>query len=334
VSVYKALQNRLSVEPSQWLVTGVAGFIGSHLLERLLKLGQHVVGLDNLSAGSLCHLDEVRAQVSYAQWRNFKFIRGDVTTIKDCDQACQNTDYVLHQAPTRSHASTNDFLTLLVAARDAKVKHFVYAVNRLHSDNVGRSEDNSVYASSFGKAYQLPCSGLRYANIFGPRQSSLAGTSSPALLPAWIQQLLSERPVHISADGESSADFCFVENAVQANLLAAMAPAAMAASAAFLSGVGPAEPPVYNVASGERCTLNALYALLQSQLASSSRQQFEAPVFGEKSDGDVSQAVFDISQTAAQLAYAPTHSLAQGLALTLPWFSAQQKSRPGVTAGS
>jgi UDP-N-acetylglucosamine 4-epimerase len=325
MSAYKQLQNRLAVEPSRWLVTGVAGFIGSHLLERLLKLGQHVVGLDNLSTSSLRHLDEVRSQVSYAQWRNFEFIRGDVTVIKDCDQACRNVDFVLHQAPPRSHASANEFLTLLVAARDAKVKHFVYAVNRLHSDSAGHGEDNSVYATSFGKAYMLPCTGLRYANIFGPRQSDLVctGTSkSTALIPTWIQQLLSDRPVHINADGDSSADFCFIDDAVQANLLAAMA---------STKTTDVLEQQTYNVASGERCTLNALYALLQSQLASSSRRLEEAPVYGETRDGDVSEAAFDISQLSAQLSYAPSHSLAQGLALTLPWFARQQKSKVVAT---
>jgi UDP-N-acetylglucosamine 4-epimerase len=308
MSAYKQLQNRLAVEPSSWLVTGVAGFIGSHLLERLLKLGQHVVGLDNMSMGQQRHLEEVRSQVSYAQWRNFEFIRGDVTVIKDCDKACKNVDYVLHQATIPDHASPNEFLTLFVSARDAKVKHFVYAVNPIHSHHAGLALDNSVYAISFGQAYGLLCTGLNYANIFGPRQSH---STTTALIPTWAQSLLSGLPVHINGDGESSADFCFIDNAVQANLLAVMAPPFPAHQ-------------VYNVASGVRTTLNAVYDLLQVQRPTSANRLAEPPVYGDLCDGDLIEAALDISQTELHLGYVPTHQIAQGLTLTTPWYSSHQ----------
>lgn len=305
MSAYKQLQNRLAVEPSNWLVTGVAGFIGSHLLERLLKLGQHVVGLDNLSTGLLRNLDEVRSHVSYAQWRNFEFIRGDVTSLKECGQACQNMDYVLHQATTLNAA--NDFSTLLVAARDAKVKHFVYAVDLTHGNS-----------ATLAQAYDLPCTGLRYANIFGPRQNY---TANKALIPAWAQSMLSNVPICIS--GGDSADFCFIDNVVQANLLAAMARP---------SPTEPAQPAhqIYNVASGEQTTLNAVYALLQSQLTSSSSQLGEPPLYNGLCDGVLIDDVFDISQTESHLGYAPTHPIAQGLALTAAWFKAHQKTSDPV----
>ena len=303
MSAYKPLQNRLAVEPSNWLVTGVAGFIGSHLLERLLKLGQHVVGLDNLSTGLQRNLEEVRSQVSYAQWRNFEFIRGDATTSKDCAQACQNIDYVLHQATPRGHA--NEFSTLLAAAQGAKVKHLVYAVNSIHSDS-----------AALGQASDLPCTGLRYANIFGTRQSLAA---SAALIPTWAQSLLSKAPVHINGDGNSSADFCFIDNAVQANFLAAMARPV-------------AGHQLYNVASGERTTLNAVYALLKSQLVSSSSRLDEQPVYGSLRDGELIEDTFDISQTELHLGYAPSHPIAQGLPLCAPWLIAQQKTGAEVVA--
>jgi UDP-N-acetylglucosamine 4-epimerase len=266
MSAYKQLQNRLAVEPSNWLVTGVAGFIGSHLLERLLKLGQHVVGLDNLSTGLLRNLDEVRSHVSYAQWRNFEFIRGDVTSIKDSAQACQNIDYVLHQATTLGHA--DEFAILLDAAHDAKVKHFVYALSSIQN-----------ISAALGQAYDLPCTGLRYANIFGPRQNLLSGV-----------------PKHINGDSSSSADFCFIDNAVQANLLAAMARPPHAQPA----------HQIYNVTTGKRTTPNTVYSDLR--------------------DGVLIEDVFDISQIESHLGYAPTHDIAQELAMTAAWFKAHEKT--------
>ena len=271
MSAYKELQNRLAVEPSNWLVTGVAGFIGSHLLERLLKLGQHVVGLDNLSTGLLLNLDEVRSHVSYAQWRNFEFVRGDVTSIKDFALACRHIDYVLHQATTLGHA--DEFVTLLDAARDANVKHFVYALSS--TQNI---------SAAVGQTDDLPCTGLRYANIFGPRQNLLSGV-----------------PVHINVDGNSSAEFCFIDNAVQANLLAAMARP---------SHDQPAHQ-VYNVASGKQTTRNTAY--------------------GDLRDGVLIEDVFDISLTESHLGYAPTHAIDQELALTAAWFKAQHKTSDPAT---
>jgi UDP-N-acetylglucosamine 4-epimerase len=281
MSAYKLLQDRLAVEQSTWLITGVAGFIGSHLLERLLKLGQQVVGLDNLSTGSQRNLNEVRSRVSYAQWRNFDFIDGDVNFIDDCVKGCHQVDYVLHQAVTRDHSSAGDFSAILQAARDAKVKHLVYAAKPVCS-STGLEPDFTVWAKSFFQSCGLASTGLRYANIFGPRQHH---TSCTNLILNWANKLLTNTAVHINSHGANGADFCFVDNAVQANLLAATHTAIIFSE-------------VYNIGSGVRLTLNELHALMKNQLANSPSDCSCQVVYGDCIDGSFLDDDFDISQVA------------------------------------
>ena len=253
MTAYHHLQTRLAQDPATWLITGVAGFIGSNLLETLLKLDQRVVGLDNFATGYLRNLDEVQALVSPAQRANFKFIEGDIRTLDDCQQACRGVDYVLHQAAlgsvprsiedpiTTNAANVTGFLNMRVAARDANagqgVKRFVYAASSsTYGDHPGlpKVEDtigkplspyavtkyvNELYADVFARSYGLQSIGLRYFNVFGPRQDPEGAYA--AVLPKWIASLIKGDPVYINGDGETSRDFCFIANVVQANLFAA-----------------------------------------------------------------------------------------------------------------
>ncbi|WP_309681713.1 NAD-dependent epimerase/dehydratase family protein [Polaromonas sp.] len=345
MTAYHALQTRLAQEPASWLVTGVAGFIGSNLLEALLKLGQRVVGLDNFATGHQRNLDEVRALVSPAQWANFCFIEGDIRTLADCQQACQGADYVLHQAAlgsvprslqdpiTTNATNISGFLNMLVAARDANggkgVKRFVYAASSSTygdhpalpkvEDNIGKPLSpyavtkyvNELYADVFGKSYGLQSIGLRYFNVFGPRQDP--GGAYAAVIPKWIASLIRGEPVHINGDGETSRDFCFIANVVQANLLAATAQAPDAAN------------QVYNVAVGDRTTLNELYAQLRRNLLPLyPHLQGAQPVYRDFRSGDVRHSLADISKAATRLGYAPTQRIGQGLALAMPWYVAQK----------
>ncbi len=361
MTAYHTLQTRLAQEPASWLVTGVAGFIGSNLLEALLKLGQRVVGLDNFATGHQRNLDEVRALVSPAQWANFCFIEGDIRNPADCQQAMsyrhsreggnpdnsssQPVDYVLHQAAlgsvprslqdpiTTNATNISGFLNMLVAARDANggkgVKRFVYAASSSTygdhpalpkvEDNIGKPLSpyavtkyvNELYADVFGKSYGLQSIGLRYFNVFGPRQDT--GGAYAAVIPKWIASLIRGEPVHINGDGETSRDFCFIANVVQANLLAATAQTPDAAN------------QVYNVAVGDRTTLNELYAQLQRNLLPLyPHLQGAQPVYRDFRSGDVRHSLADISKAATRLGYAPTQRIGQGLALAMPWYVAQK----------
>ena len=341
MTTYQQLQSALPVAPKTWLITGVAGFIGSNLLEALLKLNQRVVGLDNFATGHQRNLDEVQTLVSPAQWARFKFIKGDICQLQDCHTACQGVDYVLHQAalgsvprsvadPITTNANNiSGFLNMLVAARDADagkgVLRFVYAASSSTygdhpalpkvEDHIGKPLSpyavtkyvNELYADVFGKNYGLQSIGLRYFNVFGPRQDPDGAYA--AVIPKWIASLIRNEPIFINGDGETSRDFCYVANAVQANLLAATSPDAEAVN------------QVYNVAVGDRTTLNSLYAQLHSQLlpryphlkdAQAQHRDFRA--------GDVRHSLADISKAATRLGYAPTQRIAQGLELAMPWY--------------
>src|SRR6185312_8771478 len=280
---YQQIQTRLLTEPRTWLVTGVAGFIGSNLLENLLRLGQRVVGLDNFATGHQRNLDEVQSLVSPAQWANFTFIRGDIRELADCRKACEGVDYVLHQAALGSvprsledpiltnSANITGFLNMLVAARDATVKSFTYAASSsTYGDHpaLPKVEDvigkplspyavtkyvNELYADVFARCYGFNTIGLRYFNVFGPRQDPEGAYA--AVIPKWTAALLDGETVYINGDGETSRDFCYIANAVQANLLAATAETQDATN------------QVYNVAVGDRTTLNGLFASLRTHLA-------------------------------------------------------------------
>ena len=337
MSAFNTLEKELAAVPRTWLVTGVAGFIGSNLLEALLKLNQRVVGLDNFSTGKKKNLEEVKALVSAAQWSQFRFLEGDISDPAACQGACAGVDYVLHEAalgsvprsitdPLGSHQSNvTGFLHMLLAARDAKVKRFVYASSSsIYGDDPGlpKVEEkvgkplspyaatkviNEVYASAFALAYGLPSVGLRYFNVFGPRQDPDGAYA--AVIPKWIAALLKREPIYINGDGETSRDFCFVANVVQANLLAAT------------TGNAEAVNQAYNVALGQRTTLNELFHLLQSSLrAKDAALPDQKPIYRDFRPGDVRHSLADISKAQRLLGFAPSHSIQAGLELAMDWY--------------
>jgi UDP-N-acetylglucosamine 4-epimerase len=350
-SAYQQLQNRLAGETRTWLVTGVAGFIGSNLLETLLRLDQRVVGLDNFATGHQRNLDEVRGLVTPAQWANFKFVLGDIRNLEDCRSAhlfaasigdvgvadaAYPVDHVLHQAALgsvpRSLAdpiATNEtnitgFLNMLVAARDAQVKSFTYAASSSTSgDHPGlpKIEErigaplspyavtkyvNELYADVFARCYGFRTVGLRYFNVFGPRQDPEGAYA--AVIPKWTAALLDGETVYINGDGETSRDFCYIANAVQANLLAATAETQDATN------------QVYNVAVGDRTTLNGLFASLRTHLAAHGVSPDVQPVYRDFRAGDVRHSQADIGKAARLLGYAPTHRIGQGLQEAMGWY--------------
>jgi UDP-N-acetylglucosamine 4-epimerase len=330
VTAYEKLQRALKRRSRQWLVTGAAGFIGSHLVETLLRLNQRVVGLDNFATGHNTNLDDVQANVTAAQRRAFRFIEGDITNAKDCARACRGAEFVLHQAalgsvprsfadPLGTHApNTTGFLNILQAARKAKARRVVYAssssvygdvksspkveaiTGKLLSPYAVSKMVNEMYAQVFGSGYGQELVGLRYFNVFGPRQDPNGAYA--AVIPRWTQELLRGKPTDIYGDGKTSRDFCYVANVVQANLLAATAKAAAG--------------NVYNVAVGTRTTLNQLHRQLR-QLTGCKMK----PVYHEFRAGDVRHSLASIRASCRDLGYAPTHTLEQGLALTVPWFT-------------
>jgi UDP-N-acetylglucosamine 4-epimerase len=338
-SAYQALQASLAQRRYHWLITGVAGFVGSNLLETLLRLDQQVTGLDNFMTGYRDNLEQVRALVTPEAWRRFHFIEGDIRSLATCKDACQDADIVLHQAALgsvgRSIADpilTSDinmigFLNVLVAARDAGVGRLVYAASSAtygdHPDlpkveeRIGRplspyaltKHVNEVYADMFARCYQTESIGLRYFNIFGPRQDPHGPYA--AVIPQWFSAMIHNQQLNINGDGDSSRDFCFVANAVQANLLAALCTDPDAVN------------QVYNVAVNARTSLNALYALMHGML----EQRFPhlagyQPHYTDFRVGDVRHSQADISKAGRLLGYQPSHRLEDGLRDSLEWYLA------------
>jgi len=337
MTAYTQLQTRLQTEPHTWLITGVAGFIGSNLLEALLKLDQQVVGIDNFSTGYQRNLDEVKAMVTSEQWASFEFIQGDIRKIGDCHCACNGVDFVLHQAAlgsvprsiedpvTTSQNNIDGFLNMLVAARDAKVKRFVYAASSSTygdhpdlpkvEDKIGKPLSpyavtklvNELYAEVFARTYGFKSIGLRYFNIFGRRQSPNGAYA--AVIPKWIVSMLESAPTYINGDGETSRDFCYIDNAIQANLLAAVASSEEAAN------------QVYNVAVGDQTSLNQLYFLLRDNLSKYLPYLSEAkPIYRDFRSGDVCHSLADISKGRKLLGYEPTHRIGDGLREAMVWY--------------
>jgi UDP-N-acetylglucosamine 4-epimerase len=335
-TAYDRLKARLPNEPRTWLVTGVAGFIGSNLLEALLLLDQRVVGLDNFATGYQRNLDEVRSLVTPAQWDRFHFIEGDIRDIDDCRRACEGVDHVLHQAALgsvpRSLANpiaTNDtniggFLNMLVAARDARVASFTYAASSsTYGDHpaLPKVEDvigkplspyavtkyvNELYADVFSRNYGFHCAGLRYFNVFGRRQNPNGAYA--AVIPKWAGSLLNGEPVYINGDGETSRDFCYIDNAIQANLLAATTSHAALGS------------QVYNVALGDRTTLNDLFEMIRTSLLEQGVAIDAKPSYRETRAGDVKHSQADIGKAAERLGYRPAYSIARGIPLAVGWY--------------
>ena len=330
MDAYRTVRAQLAAAPRTWLVTGVAGFIGSNLLEALLKLDQRVVGLDNFDTGYRHNLDQVQALVTPAQWARFTFHEADIRDPQACALACTGVDYVLHQAALGSvprslenPQRTNDtnitgFLNMLVASRDAKVGRFVYAASSsTYGDHPGlpKLEDqigkplspyavtkyvNELYADVFARCYQMESIGLRYFNVFGPRQDPDGAYA--AVIPKWYGALLRDETIFINGDGETSRDFCFIANVVQANILAAT------------SSNPDAVNQVYNIALGDRTTLNELFGLIRARVAISRPAAATAEVaYRDFRAGDVRHSQANIDKITSRLGYAPTHRVAEGL---------------------
>ncbi len=344
------VRSRLSDKPLRWLVTGSAGFIGSHLVESLLHAGQEVVGLDNFATGHRSNLDEVRRAVGDSRWKRHSFIEGDIADGQTCVSACQGIDVVLHQAalgsvprsiadPRATHtANATGFLNVLTAARDAGVRRFVYAASSSTygdsqalpkvEDRIGRplspyavtKHVNELYADVFHRCYGMPVIGLRYFNVFGARQDPQGAYA--AVIPRWVSAMLAGVPLTIYGDGETTRDFCFVDNAVQANLLAALVDDAAA--------IG----QVYNVAVGGRMSLNELHATMRELVAERHPQLSIAPPRYEPfRDGDVRHSQADIGKARTLLGYVPTHGVRDGLAQALPWYESRERpSRAAIRA--
>lgn len=329
----KAIQD----SPSTWLVTGAAGFIGSNLVEKLLTLGQTVKALDNFATGHRSNFDSVRQSVGEEAWKRFTLVEGDIRDVEACREACQGARYVLHQAalgsvprsiedPITSNAVNVDgFVAMLTAARDAGVKRFVYASSSsVYGDHpalpkvetaIGNQLSpyavtkfaNELYAGVFGSCYKMEIIGLRYFNIFGPRQDPEGAYA--AVIPKWFDALIKGETVFINGDGETSRDFCFVENAVRANLLSA------------LSAHPDAPGKSYNVACGERTTLNELFGLLRDLVATRHPDAAKAKaVHRAERPGDVRHSLADVSMAKELLGYEPVLLIKQGLNLAADWY--------------
>jgi len=335
MTAYQELLKTLQSAPKTWLVTGVAGFIGSNLLEHLLKLDQVVIGLDNFATGHQYNLDEVKGLVSEEKWSRFTFIEGDIRNLDDCLKACEGADYVLHQAAlgsvprsindpiTTNGTNISGFLNMLVAAREAGVSSFTYAASSSTygdhpalpkvEENIGKPLSpyavtkyvNELYADVFAKTYDFKTVGLRYFNVFGKRQDPNGAYA--AVIPKWIAAMIQGDEVFINGDGETSRDFCFVENAVQANLLAATAE-------------DDSKNEVYNVAVGDRTTLNDLFHALKSALAENGKPYTSEPVYRDFRSGDVRHSQADITKAAARLGYVPEYRIMDGIAKAMPWY--------------
>lgn len=334
---YSTIKEELLNKPRTWLITGVAGFIGSNLLETLLKLNQAVIGLDNFSTGHKHNLSEVQGLVTTAQWANFRFIAGDIRDLETCRAACHGVDFVLHQAALGSVPRsienpivTNEnnitgFLNMLVAARDAEVARFVYAASSsTYGDHPGlpKVEEtigkplspyavtkfvNELYSDVFARTYGFDTIGLRYFNVFGRRQDPNGAYA--AVVPKWFAGLIKDDPVYINGDGETSRDFCYIDNCVQANLLAAVS----------------SEPQslnqVYNVAFGERTTLNELFKLIRNRVAMIYPHKMKIePILRDFRPGDVRHSLADITKAKNLLGYDPEFSVKAGLDRAANWY--------------
>jgi len=332
---FEQVQQSLEAEPKTWLVTGVAGFIGSNLLEALLKLKQKVIGLDNFATGYQKNLDEVRDLVSEEQWQGFSFIEGDIRDFATCEKAVGGVDFVLHQAAlgsvprsiadpiTSNAANVTGFLNMLEAAKQAQVKSFVYAASSSTygdhpalpkvEEHIGKPLSpyavtkyvNELYADVYSKTYGFNCIGLRYFNVFGRRQDPDGAYA--AVIPKWTASMIKGEDVFVNGDGETSRDFCYIDNTVQMNILAA-------------TGDEGAKNEVYNVALGDRTTLNELYAAIKAALIDNGVNITKEPIYRDFRAGDVRHSQADISKAKNKLQYNPQYRVQQGILEAMPWY--------------
>lgn len=335
MSQYEELKKELLAKPKTWLVTGAAGFIGSNLVEALLLLNQQVVGLDNFATGYQYNLDEVMTKVSDNQWQKFKFIEGDVCEFQTCKLALENVDYVLHQAALGSvprsitdPLSSNEvnitgFLNMLHAAKESDVKSFTYAASSsTYGDhpalpklekNIGNPLSpyavtkyvNELYAGVYARTYGFKSIGLRYFNVFGKRQDP--NSAYAAVIPKWASAMIKNEKVFINGDGETSRDFCFIENAIQMNILAAKAS-------------DEAKDQIYNVALGDRTSLNDLFNAIKDTLSKNQINVMLEPIYRDFRAGDVRHSRADISKAKKSLGYQPEFNIFQGLDKAMPWY--------------
>jgi UDP-N-acetylglucosamine 4-epimerase len=346
-SAYVKAQERVRSRPRTWLVTGVAGFIGSHLLETLLSLNQSVIGLDNFSTGHRGNLARVEDAVRKSEWQRFRFIEGDIRSLETCRRACASAEVVLHQAalgsvprsmadPIGVHDSNiTGFLHMLVAAHDAGVSRFVYASSSsVYGDLCAplkteaetgaplspyalTKKVNELYAEVCARCYGLDSIGLRYFNVFGPRQNP-NGTYA-AVIPTWIGAMIRNEPVFINGDGKTARDFCYVDDAVQANLLAAMVDHPSALN------------QVYNIGVNASTTLSELFEMIRSLLEPRYPRLRELrPVCREFRAGDVRTSRADISKAERLLGYRPAWRVSEGLARAVEWYAARLSPPPVV----
>ncbi|MFA0067597.1 NAD-dependent epimerase/dehydratase family protein [Vibrio breoganii] len=332
---YEQIKAELQVTPKTWLITGVAGFIGSNLLETLLKLDQKVIGLDNFATGHQRNLDEVKELVKAEQWLNFTFVEGDIRNYEDCVSAVEGVDYVLHQAalgsvprsiadPIKTNAANiSGFINMLTASKEESVKSFTYAASSSTygdhpalpkvEENIGNPLSpyavtkyvNELYASVFARTYGFKSIGLRYFNVFGPRQDPDGAYA--AVIPKWTASMIKGEEVFINGDGETSRDFCFIDNTVQMNILAATAEDS-------------AKDKIYNVALGDRTTLNELYSAIQNALNNFGMGLTEQPIYRGFRAGDVRHSQADISKATSNLGYVPAYKLERGIDKAMPWY--------------
>lgn len=337
MSQYQTVCEQLKQAPKTWLITGVAGFIGSNLLETLLKLNQNVVGLDNFATGHQHNLDEVQSLVTPDQWANFKFYEGDIRNFEDCQKACAGVDYVLHEAALGSvprsiadpiltnSANITGFLNMLVAARDAQVSSFTYAASSSTygdhpalpkvEENIGKPLSpyavtkyvNELYADVFAKTYGFKAIGLRYFNVFGKRQDPKGAYA--AVIPKWTAAMIAGDDVFINGDGETSRDFCFIENTMQANILAAT------------TKNDEAKNQVYNVAVGDRTTLNDLFNAIKAALNENDVTYTKEPIYRDFRAGDVRHSQASVEKIKSLIGYEPEFSILQGIAKAMPWYN-------------
>lgn len=337
MAAYAEVTEMLVKEPRRWLITGVAGFIGSNLLEQLLKLDQYVIGLDNFSTGKKKNLIDVQAIVNQQQWERFTFVEGDICNLSTCYDVCTGVDYVLHEAalgsvprsiedPIATNANNvSGCLNIFVAAVERKVKRVIFAASSATygdhpglpkvEDEIGRPLSpyavskyvNELYADVFYRTYGLETIGLRYFNVFGPRQDPDGAYA--AVIPKWIASMIKGETIYINGTGETSRDFCYVDNVVQMNLLAATTPRLEAVN------------QIYNTALNDRTTLNELFQKLQDRLLPHySHLRDYHPVYRDFRKGDVLHSQADISKAKNILGYEPTHTVNKGLDVSLKWF--------------
>ena len=335
MSRYEIIQQQLLNSPKTWLVTGVAGFIGSNLLEKLLKMNQAVIGLDNFATGHKYNLDEVQSLVSTEQWARFHFIKGDIRDYSTCQQAVKGVDYVLHQAAlgsvprsiadpiTTNATNITGFLNMLHAAKEAQVQSFTYAASSSTygdhpalpkvEENIGNPLSpyavtkyvNELYAGVYARTYDFKAIGLRYFNVFGMRQDPNGAYA--AVIPKWTAAMIKGEEVFINGDGETSRDFCYIDNVVQINILAATA-------------TDSAKNQVYNVAVGDRTTLSELYRTIKKALLENGIKIDKEPIYSDFRAGDVRHSQADVTKAIEYLGYEYSHRIVEGISQAMPWY--------------